>query len=89
MAKDKTDFTSTLNLWIKCIQHLSIGETCLKIARARNRLLQDGQDQHRGSHVCKNYTTVKYLVALTSLPPPDIAKMLGPPRKEDSNLSLV
>ena len=37
-------FTSTLKLWIKCTQHLSTVEACLKIARARNGLLQDGQD---------------------------------------------
>ena len=31
----KNIFTSTLQLWIKCTQHLSTGETCLKIERAR------------------------------------------------------
>ena len=48
------DFNSQ-TLYIKCTQDLSTGEACLKIARAKNRMQQDGQDQYRGNHVQKSY----------------------------------
>ena len=65
--------TSTLKLWIKCTQHISTGETCLKIARARNALQQGGQYQYRGSRVQKLYMLLLFhndcVRAVKSLPP--------------------